>query len=309
MDFFNSLGNPHEFVKSLVKEIIQNDSFVAVQVMHSSFLMHQNLILKEEIQNFFGLPIFVKLSEARLANEVEICEDSRLADAVLNISTIIKSGNDILLSEQADFFFTFVHKLLNSNSINEEFIHSSIKLIIILLLQPSCRRFVKPFLEDVLFISCIKIKVNNQALINELMEVFYYPINESTGIYYESPEEYVNDHSKKIRSIQSKLLGNPELIPIVRNCFNFIYTAPEKINQVIQQVPSHLLLEILLTMGFNGFSRELDDSVLVDAIVSNLIFRSSNLCKRIANFPTEVKSYIFSFNILLIFSCFLNRLI
>ena len=98
LDFFNSLGNPHEFVKSLVKEIIQNDSFVAVQVMHSSFLMHQNLILKEEIQNFFGLPIFVKLSEARLANEVEICEDSRLADAVLNISTTIKSGNDILPS-------------------------------------------------------------------------------------------------------------------------------------------------------------------------------------------------------------------
>lgn len=293
-EFFNSLNNPHEFVKSLVQDIIQNDSFAAVQVMHSTFLMHRNLILKEEIQNYFGLPIFVKLSEARLASELEICEDSRLAEAVLNISTSIKNGNDLLLSEQADFFSTFIHKLLNSNSISEEFIHGSVKLIIILLLQPSCRRFVKPFLEDVLFISCIKTKVTNQALLNELMEVFYYPIDESTGIYYESYEEYVTDHSKKIRSIQSKLLGNTELIPIVGNCFNFIYAAPERIYQVIQQVPSHLLNEILFLMGFDGFSRELDDSILVDAIVSNLIFRGSNLNRSIANFPTEVTKLVSS---------------
>ena len=277
--------DPAFFVKALFETIIKEPSASLIKIIHATFLIQNNFLIKEEVQAYFGLPIFANLSEARLLHEIDLCQDQRLGEAVSNVSSALNIGNDPLIIGHKSFFFNFIE--LVKVSIDVEFVEASLELLTLLLLQPSCRRFVKPLMEDSLFLSFIKSKMTNNIFIDELESVFYYPIDEISGVSFNSPEEYTFTHFSKIRSLQAKILDIPELSPLARMPLNY-FTASSRIFQCLIQLPSDSLRLILLKMGCAGFPQNFSNEVLIDAITMTLLLRSINSTDDCCVFPTEV---------------------
>ena len=245
-----------------------------------------NEILKEEILSYFGLPIFIKLSETRLQYEINLCQDKRLAKAVSNIIDSLGNGDkDEPVRFQAECPTLFIKSVISSTDM--EFTTMGIKLIILLLLQPSCRRFVKPFLEDNLFISHVKTKISDLKLLHELETAFFYPIDEFSGVYFNSHEEYIYSHFSKIRTLQAKILDHQELTSLSRMALS-TFSSYDKIYQAIIILSPELLKLILVNMGCAGFPMDLSNSVLLDAIAGSLVLRQPLKFDSISTFPTEV---------------------
>lgn len=245
--------------------------------------------LREEVMGYFGLPIFTELSEKKLKHETEACQEPRLEEAVANISSSLIDESNSFLKVQANFFKDFIDIFFESN--DPEYIESSLELIILLLLQPSCRRFVKPLLEDLLFPSLVKFKIqNNSKLLAEFENVFFFPINELSGVYYESFTEYISAHFSKIRNFQSKLLESNNIFPITGLPLNS-FTDYQQISNSLIQLSNDQLVSVLSTMGCAGFKKETPREVLIDSICSNLVLRKANFNESFSVFPTEVKLF------------------
>ena len=241
--------------------------------------------LREKVLGYFGLPIFTKLSEKKLKHEIEFCQDPRLEEAVTNISLSLKNESNVVLKVQADFFHKFIIKVLTSD--NLEFIKSSLELVILLLLQPSCRRFIKPLLEDVLFPSLIKLKISNSNLMKEFENVFFFPMDERFGVHYETYEEYISSHFSKVRYFQSKVLESNLELPIkdlpLSSFGNYF-----QISSSLMQLSNENLTTVLAIFGNSGFKKETPRECLIDSIASTLVLRESNFKESFTVFPTEV---------------------
>jgi hypothetical protein len=242
--------------------------------------------LREEFLVYFGLPMFSKLSEAKLQYEVENCQDSRLLEAVENIKKSM-DNSDSSLQLQTKFFSKFVQIILNSFDL--EYVEEAIKFITILLAQPSCRRFIRPLLEDTLFGSVIKYKNIQQDILQDFENVFYFPIDEVCGVYYEYYEDFVVSHFLKVRSLQTKLFSFPGFELISRASQN-TFMSYGNILQSISALNTSQLNQILFQIGIDGYSQELADNILIDAIASHLFLRQ-NVHVHLSSasiYPTEV---------------------
>ncbi len=292
MEYLTCIENSFEFCKSLFTAFSSTPSTSSIRVIYHALHIQTNFNLKEEILSYFGLPIFVKLSESRLKHEIETSHDERLKQAVLNISSALSNGNDLRLKIQAGAFQKLVDSLLVAN--DEQFIKSGLELTILLLLQPSCRRFIKPFLEDILFVSVIKVKFHDMKLIQELENVYYFPIDEQNGVSFGSQEEYVSAHFTIIRSLQFKLLEYHE-------CSHFtqipssVFDSREQIYQALISSSQDGLHLILSRMGCAGYSKDLSRDILLNAIIESLVLRNPLKIESIPIFPTEVRMCAFSY--------------
>lgn len=275
-----------EFCRNLIQlTSTEPSSLSLIKIISAIFQLPTIFELREEILTYFGLPIFSKLSEAKLKYEVELCQDPRLLEAVENIS---KSLNDPSLQLQAEFILNFVKIILNSS--NLEFVEAAVKFVTLLLAQPSFRRFIKPLLEDILFGSLIKYKGVNPDILQDFEAVFYFSIEEVSGVYYESYEDYVAAHYLKVRSLQTKLFEFPELQSLAK-ASQSTFSSYGTIIQNIGAMNSPQLHQILLQMGLNGYSKELPGNILIDAIASSLVLRQNvhHNQSTASIFPTEVK--------------------
>lgn len=284
LEYFNAIEDKEEFSLKLIQKASLDNSVDSIKVLISIFKLPANFQLREEVMSFFGFPLFANLSDIKVKHEVELCQDSRLLEAVKNISNSI--SEDLNLRLQSEFFFKFINQVLNSSHI--EFIQEALKFITLLLAQPSCRRFVKPLLEDVLFGSIIKYKGVDQFILQDFEEVFYFSIDEVSGVYFEAFEEYAASHFSKVRDLQSKLLNFPELEGFAKSsqkCF----LSYEGITQAIAYLSVNNLHSIIFHLGIDGYSRELPNNVLIDYIAGNLVLRPNFSSNHASIFPTEVK--------------------
>lgn len=281
-EYFDSIHDKNDFCQHLIKLTLVEPSISLLRIMSSLFQFPTNFVLREEILSYFGLPVFIKLSEAKFKYEVELCQDPRLLEAVENIS---KNLSDSSLHLQAEFSLKFALAILNSSDL--EFIEEAIKFVTLLLSQPSCRRFLKPLLEDILFGSIIKFKGVNQETLQDFENVLYFPIDEVSGVYYESYEEYVASHFSKVRTLQTKLLNVPELGAFAKSSQSS-FISYGNISQAIGNLDVKLIQQILLQIGIDGYSRELPKNVLIDAIASHLVLRPNTQSNVFSIFPTEV---------------------
>lgn len=287
-DYFETIVEKGEFCRNLIQlTSTEPSSLSLIKIISAIFRLPTIFQLREEILTYFGLPIFSKLSEAKLKYEVELCQDPRLLEAVENISKSL--GDSAALQLQADCFSNFVKIILNSPDL--EFVEEAVKFVTLLLAQPSCRRFIKPLLEDILFGSLIKYKGVNPDILQDFENVIYFPIEEVSGVYYESYEDYVSAHYSKVRSLQTKLFNFPELQVLAKASQNSFISC----GNIIQNIGSmnvSQLHQVLLQMGFNGYSTELPANILIDAIASSLVLRQNVHQGTTSIFPTEVKSEI-----------------
>lgn len=254
------------------------------------FQIHANTALKDELMSYFGLPIFTSLSETKLNYEVELCNDKRLSEAIQNVSERMKTDADLAL--QADFFSKFVYCILSSK--DSECFECAMKILTILLLQPSSRRFTKPVLEDRLFISIIKQKWDQQLNISDLENVFYSPIDEVSGIFYEQKEEYVAAHFQKIRNLQMKLLNYSELASFSEIPLSSFKSIEQFLPALCQFSPDNLKV-ILSHMGIAGYPTDIPVPILVDCISSSLVLRSPMSNDNLCAYPTEVPLHFHHF--------------
>lgn len=277
-----------EFCRNLIQLTSTEPSSLSfIKIVSAIFQLPTIFQLREEILTYFGLPIFAKLSEAKLKYEVELCQEPRLLEAVENISKSL--GDSAALQLQAECFSNFVKIILNTSDL--EFVEEAIKFVTLLLAQPSCRRFIKPLLEDILFGSLIKYKGVNPDILHDFDNVIYFPIEEVSGVYYESYEDYVSAHYLKVRSLQTKLFNFPEL-QVLAKASQSSFISYGNIIQNIGCMNVSQLHQVLLEMGFNGYSTELPANILIDAIASGLVLRQNIHQGTTSIFPTEVKSQI-----------------
>lgn len=284
--YLESISSSPEFCKSLFSTLMTSPSSSILRIIYSALHIQKNYALKEEIISYFGLPIFTQLSDMRKFHEFEISLDERLKQAVSNISSIMmKSNNDSNLKLQSELFPKILDYLIISD--DRDFIEIGLKLLIILLLQPSCRKFCRPLIADTLFLSVMKSKLGNLNLLQELYTVFFYPINEVNGVQFESHEEYVAAHFSKIRSLQSKFHGNPSITSLSKlSSINF--NSREKIYLCLSTLSPECLNDILSIMGCSSYSKDLAREILVDSIIDNLVLRQLFTNENISAFPTEV---------------------
>ena len=291
-EYFDSIHDKNDFCQQLIKLTLAEPSISLLKIMSSLFQFPTNFQLREEIVSYFGLPAFVKLSETKLKYEVELCQDPRLLEAVENISNNL---SDSPLKLQTEFPLKFALAILNSSDL--EFIEEAVKFVTLLLSQPSCRRFLKPLLEDILFGSIMKFKGVNQEVFQDFENVFYFPIDEVSGVYYESYEEYVALHFSKVRTLQEKLLNIPELGAFAKSSQSS-FISYGNIAQAIGNLNVELIQQILLQIGIDGYSRDLPKNVLIDAIASQLVLRPNTQSNVFSIFPTEVNLQLFEYFII-----------
>ena len=280
-----SINDPSVFCRALFQSASNEPSKEALKLIYQILQIKTSLKLREEALEYFGLPIFTKLSEIRLKQEIESCQDSRLEEAVSNISSSLNDEKNFILNVKSKYFNNFIENILNSS--NLEYIEVSVELIILLLLQPSCRRFVKPLLEDKLFLSFIKLKLANYNLISELEDAFFFPIDEISGVYYESQEEFISAHFSKIRNFQTKLFEFDELSLISKHPLNSFNNFQNICNSLNQLSDKHLE-KLLFIIGCAGFAKDTPRHVLIDAIASNLFLRNPSTETIFSVYPTEV---------------------
>ena len=289
-EYFDLIQETSGFCRHLIKLILAEPSASLIRILSATFQFPTSFQLREEILMYFGLPAFVKLSNAKLKYEIELCQDPRLLEAVKNISNNL---SDSSLHLQAEFLLQFLLIILNSTDI--QFIDEAIKLVTVLLAQPSCRKFLKPLLEDILFGSIIKYKGLNQDILQDFENVLYFPINEVTGVYYESYEEYVASHFAKVKSLQSKLMNSSEPNLLAKTSHSNFFTYGS-ITQAIEPLQLDHIHEILLQIGINGYSRDLPKNILIDAIASYLVLRPNIRLTSFSIFPTEVIIFMCPFS-------------
>ena len=284
-EYFCLIEDKSEFCKYLIHLTSTSPSVSLIKILSSILNLSSNYQLRDELTAYFGLPIFTKLSEVKLNYEIELCQDPRLLEAVRNIS---KSLDNPLVSLQAGFAKIFLQNILNSSDMC--FVEEAIKFVTLLLAQPSCRRFLKPLLEDILFASVIKYKGVNQEILLDFESIFYFPIDEISGVYYESREEYVAAHFSKVRSLQIKLFGHFPGLELLAKASQNSFIAYGNIIQIIGNFDAAQICQILFQIGLDGFSRELSSNVLIDAIASHLLLRAHQNFDSSSIFPTEVKT-------------------
>lgn len=286
IEAIKNINDPSKFCQVLFHSALNEPSILFIKLVYQVLQMKIDFNFRDEVLGYFGIPIFTKLSQTRLKYEIESCHDPRLEEAVANISSSLNDKNNLILKDQADYFNSFIESVLSSN--DPEYIQSSLELIILLLLQPSCRRFIKPVLEDKLFPSVIKFKIQNLTLLSEFESVFFFPIDEVSGIYYESLEEHVSAHFTKICKFQSKLLDSKDIFSINTLPLNS-FTDYQQICNSLSQLSHKQLVSILFTMGCASFVMETPREILIDSIASNLVLRKTPSKESFSVFPTEVK--------------------
>lgn len=279
-----NMVDPAKFCQVLFQTALNETTEDSIKLIFQTLLLGISFKLKEEISGYFSLPIFTKLSVPRLKFEIESCQDIKLEEAVVNISAMLNEENNIVLKLQAEFFNRFIDIVLKSN--DSEYIGESLRLIALLLLQPSFRRFIKPLLEDRLFLSSIKFAYSGTDLIRELESIFFYPIDELSGVNFESSEDYISAQYAKIRNIQEILLEFDELSSIAKlplNAFNNY----QQISSSINQLTDLQIGTVLSSMGSSGYPEGTPREVLIDSIASGLLLRTSST-EHFSVFPTEV---------------------
>lgn len=286
MYFLSTVTEVPQFVDYALSEIIKSNSLSALKITASSFLMHQNSSLRSHFQEYFGLPIFTNLSQIRLSHEIENSDDKRLQEAVLNISTLIKNDPLGLISKQANWLKDFVRQVLDSS--DPFFINDSIKFFCILLLQPSCRRFVRSFMEDTLFISTIKTKHCNSSTLTEFDSIYFYNFNEVLGVNFASADQMISEHSLRLKLFQSRLLDEPEL-----NAFSQLsYLDLMRPHIMASLLASHSIYQLGLVLNALGNASfevsKLDSQIAIDYIVSSLVLRPFHTASISTVYPTEV---------------------
>lgn len=286
-EFMERVTNVEEFCQSIFHSALNDCSPLILKIIYQMFQIHSNFALNDELMSFFGLPVFVTLSESRLNYEIHSCQDQRLSEALKNVSNELKT--DKTLHFRSQFFFKFVEIVLKSKDI--EIVDFAIKIFLILLHQPSSRRFIKPILEDTLAISILKQKWFDQLNIGRLEDSFYFPIDEMSGIYYENNDEYIDVQFKTIRNLQAKLLNNSELDAFTNIPLNS-FCSIENIMNTLCNISCVNLKLILSNMGVAGYSNDVNTSVLIDHISSSLLLRSNISSECISAYPTEVKQII-----------------
>lgn len=287
-EFLENVSNPVDFCKVLVQATIKDPTSSIMKINYQMFQIHSNNSLKDEYMSYFGLPIFTTLSDTKLNYEIEICQDPRLAEAVSNVSSQL--NKDEHLSLQAQLFPNLISRIVFSD--DAEFVETGVKIVIVLLLQPSTRRFVRPFVEDSLFLSIIKQKWVNNGFISDIEDAFYFPMDEINGFFYEKEEDYVAGHFLKIRTLQSKLLKNLDFAALSQMPLGS-FVSIEQISPVIAQFSKQNLSAIIELMGVSGYPQDIHPSVLIDAIASSLVLRSIKVNKNVCAFPTEVPYIIY----------------
>lgn len=296
-----NVNNAEKFCQFLFTSALTQPSTNFIRLIYQVLQMKIDLKFRDEVLGYFGISIFTKLSETKLKHEIESCQDPRLHEAVSNISSALNDEKNLILKVQAQFFDNFIYTVVSSNDV--EYIESSLELIVLLLLQPSCRRFIKPYLEDKLFPSLIKLKIHNLNLFSEFENVFFFPIDEISGVYYESHEDYISSHFSKIRDFQSKLLESNDLSLIATLPLNY-FIDYQQIYNVSSKLSDKQLIAILCTLGCAGFEMETPREVLIDAISSNLVLRKSFLSQSFSVFPTEVNKHFFYIKVYLFYRYF-----
>jgi len=294
IDFIEKIENPIIFVETLLDNVLTTSDPAYVRLSCAILKVHSNCGLREEFQSYFSLPIFANISDTRLSMEIELFEDHRLSIAVDSI----KTGSDIAIQKKASFFWKFLANIFSStdNCLLLEYM----QFINLLLLQPSLRRFIKPALEDVLFIARMKSKCLDMAVISELEYIFFYPINEITGVYFESEEEFVKNHFMKLNSYKKSLIEIHDLDAISNVSEDFILT-PGKLSMLLSQFSHEQLRIILSAMGCANFPETLEKHFLIESISLEFCLRSHYFKKYISSFPDEVSTYTCSFKLFIMF--------
>ena len=185
----NSVTDYHAFSSELISNLLSKPSAELIQLLSASLTLHSNKSLYIEVGEYFGMPLLKQLSEVRLS--YEIANNDKLSEFV----SVQSRSEDFL--QKSSFLPSLVKALLPRPELHPHFLN----LVTVLLLQPSLRRFVKPFLEDSLVLQ----QFHFDSL-TELDRIWHYPINEFTGVYFESPEEHFQSRFAFIQQFHSELL-------------------------------------------------------------------------------------------------------
>lgn len=295
IEYIENIKNVVQYIELLCDDILKMNYPDGVRLLCSMLTIHKNVALRDEIQSYFTVPVFAKLSESRLLIEAELCQDSRLVQAV----KLIKFDKDTLLTKKTTFLYDLINCLVVSK--DEIFITESIKLISSLLSQPSFRRFVKPLLQDTLFLSQIKSKCTDINIYSELEYIFFYPINEVSGVFFENRDEYIKHHFIKLKNYRENTLKFAEL-----DLFSYMpeecFLDSFKFKAIISQLSKVQLRLILSAMGCANFSDTLTESVMIEYILLEHIIRVDYFKEHKNVLPTEVFSFN-SYNNLFFKSC------
>lgn len=189
INLLNSVSNCQEFVRELTERILKEPSTHLLQLLTTALTLHSNQALRTGLTEYFGLPLLKQLSESRFNYEASV--NQNLAE----ITFLDGSSEEFV--QKSTFFPALIKSILPKSELHPLFLN----LLIVVLLQPSIRRFVKPFLEDSLVLQQF-----NFSSVPDVERLIHYPINENTGVYFETPEEHFQAKFHFVQEFHSELL-------------------------------------------------------------------------------------------------------
>ncbi len=195
----NSIQDSKAFANELTKKILQEPNLELIQLLTASLTLHSNKFLYSELSEYFGLPLFKQLSEARLQFEM------RKNDRIQKVEFNENASPEFL--QKSSFLPGLIEVIFEQVKLYPYFLN----LIMVILLQPSLRRFVKPYFEDSLTLYQFQF-----ANIPELVRIWNYPINEFSGVYFANTEAHFQSRFTFIQEFHANLLRSGRCLELAK---------------------------------------------------------------------------------------------
>ena len=243
IQLLNSISNVTEFTEELVSRILKQPTVELMQILTSTITLHSNQPLRSQVAEFFGPPLLHQLSQVRKEYESRFNPEFFSVNMDSNAKT--------------KFFPHLVETLLPIPELHPHFLN----LLVVILLQPSLRRFVKPFLEDSLILQ--RFSYNG---LSELERLMHYPINEVTGVYFDSPEEHFQFRYAFIQEFHSQLIQSGRL----KNLASLSTIEFTNCSAQLQSLSKEDLIFVLKLLHCQNFPVDSSKELFIDAILSML---------------------------------------
>ena len=288
LDAFHSVSDVSKFCGNVLSFFMREPSLKSLGTLINLFLIHGNSALHEEYLEYFSLPIFINLSTQRLEIEQENSANLNFTELLANLKLkILSSGSDDeFMHLKTSFLPSFINFLISCQSV--DIAELGIEFLKIILIQPSCRRFVKPYLEDMLLITQLKQRSVQIKNVVELEKIYFYPIDDNNGVPYPCVEDYIKAHSTKVSNLQKKVTDTTYTVSLFSQVPTRIFASPRELYATLKNLSVDDMKVILGKLGCASFPNEIPHSALVEAICNLTILRIDSFVNLKSALPDEV---------------------